>query len=138
MVYGWIVTNHLISVVFGSIIQIDRAEAIWKQQMKKIEEPPGAKDVLKDCIVAYKLIHHKEYADFLEQQRREVLDSAKHGLIQDTRALGEWRKLATIPVTLFNIIKSMMTEEQWLWFNSEEGKLWLVTTYKEFLAREKI
>lgn len=106
--------------------------------MEKLEEPPGVKDVLKDCIVAYKLIHHKEYAAFLEQQKKEVLDSAKHGLIKDTRALGEWRKLATIPVTLFNIIRSMMNDEQWQWFNTEDGKYWLVTNYKEFLAREKL
>lgn len=100
--------------------------------------PPGAKDVVKDVVIAYKLVHHKEYEDFLVQQKKEVADSAKHGLIQDTRALGEWRRLTTIPVTLFNLLRSMMTDDQWKWFNTEDGKLWFAATYKEFLAREKI
>lgn len=61
-----------------------------------------------------------------------------HGLWKDTRAGGEWRALTDIPVTLDNIIQNQTTPDEYQYYQSEKGKLWLAKTYPEFKGREKL
>lgn len=91
---------------------------------------------ISDCITSYKKLFPTEYNIFVKGQKDTISKQNKHGLLKDTRALGEWRRLTEIPVTLDNIIKSQSTEDEWTYYNSETGKLWLAKEHPEFLARE--
>lgn len=97
-----------------------------------------AQKKISDCITAYKQLFPTEYQAFISDTTKIKMGQNKHGLLKDTRALGEWRRLTEIPVTLNNIIQKQTTADEWLYYQSEEGKLWLAKTHKEFRAREVI
>jgi|ERR1051326_2508683 hypothetical protein len=97
-----------------------------------------AQKKITSCIDSYKQIYSDEYNQFLKGQKERIKLAGKHGLWQDTKAGGEWRKLTEIPLTLHNLLHAILTEDEWKYYESENGKLWLVKTFKEFLGREKI
>lgn len=89
-----------------------------------------------DCITSYKKLFPTEYRTFVTGMKDTIHKQNKHGLLKDTRGTGEWRRLTEIPVTLDNIIKSQATADEWQYYNSETGKLWLAKAHPEFMARE--
>lgn len=98
----------------------------------------SAKIKIRKYTEAYKTIEpfKSEYQAFLKSvnanQARNTADN-KHAAIKNGTGVTE-RLLTEIPETLYTMLFRSLAPEEWVWFDSLNGKKWLAQEYKEFSA----
>ena len=98
----------------------------------------SAKIKIRKYTEAYKTVEpfKTEYLNFLKSVRaKQALNTSsnKHAAIKDGLGVTE-RLLTEVPETLHTLLYRRLSPEEWVWFDSLNGKKWLAKEYKEFSA----
>src|SRR5438067_1487078 len=92
---------------------------------------------IEGIVGAYQKVYKDEYEVFLKGQKikHKNLDN-KFALLKHTDI--ELRGLVEAPLTLYNLIRMNLQDDEWKWYESKEGKTWFGKTYPAFLMTEKL
>lgn len=98
-----------------------------------------AKTKLTEYVKAYKELFATEYFNFVKGQKLKVKErSNKWAEINDTNNSILIRKYGEMPATLYAIIETRLTPEEFTWFRSIKGHQWFYRTFSEFRETEKV
>lgn len=97
-----------------------------------------AKHKITEYETAYRNVFPQEFADFVKGQKAKVdlLGDNKYAEMKGSDFI--IRKLGDIPETLYSMLQTRLTSEEFTWFRSKEGGLWFYRTFPQYRETKSV